>query len=137
MNGRPVQLVIALWVMSVAMTGSATAQTASRNGRLVVTVTDPNGGVVSGATVTVSGLDDTTKSGVIKPEKTADRGTATIESLLPGRYSVRAEAAGLEPNALKDIRIRPGENKHVIVLALKKIEESVTVSTDAQLAASD
>ena len=58
-------------------------------------------------------------------------------ALKPGRYQIRAEFEGFEPGELKDVRLRAGDNKHVVVLELKKLEETVTVSSDQVAAASD
>ena len=44
-------------VVAMALPSTAAAQTA-QDGRLIVTVVDPTGAVVPGATVTVGGLDD-------------------------------------------------------------------------------
>ena len=103
----------------------------------MVTVVDASGAVVPGATVTVSGLDDGARAPAFPPATSSDKGVATIERLLPGRYSIKAEFPGFELGVLPEVRIRRGDNRHVIVLPLKKMEESVTVAQNAQLAAAD
>jgi hypothetical protein len=115
----------------------ARAQTPARDGKLALTVTDPLGAVVQGATVTITGIDDTTKASTIAPLKTTDKGVGTIDTLIPGRYDIKAEFPGFELGVLKDVRIRSGENKHAVVLPLKKVEDSVTVTRDKQDAAAD
>src|SRR6185503_12729026 len=52
-------------------------------------------------------------------------------------YAIQAEFPGFEVGLLKDVRIRPGENKHVIVLAVRTVQDTVTVARDAQAAAAD
>src|SRR4030095_5395560 len=64
-------------------------------------------------------------------------GIATIPALAPGRYSVKAEFSGFDPGLLKDVRVRPGDNRHVIVLIIPKVQESVNVAQDAQAGAAD
>src|SRR4030095_8090023 len=64
-------------------------------------------------------------------------GIATIPALAPGRYSVKAEFSGFDPGLLKDVRVRPGDNRHVIVLIIPKVHESVNVAQDAQAGAAD
>ena len=67
----------------------------------------------------------------------SDKGIATVERLLPGRYRIQAEFPGFEIGVLPEVRVRRGDNKHVVVLPLKKMEESVTVAQNAQAAAAD
>jgi hypothetical protein len=110
---------------------------AARDARLVVTVVDPSGGVIPGATVTAAGQDDTTRAAAVRPATTTVNGVATIDALLPGRYSIEAEFGGFEKGVLKDVRLRRGDNKQVVVLGLKNVQESVTVAQDAQAAAAD
>src|SRR3954464_6834337 len=109
------------------------AQTA-QDGRLIVTVVDASGAVVPGATVTVSGLDDGARAAMFPPVTTSDKGVATVDRLLPGRYRIQAEFPGFELGVLPEVRVRRGDNRHVIVLPLKKMEESVTVAQNAQAA---
>ena len=109
----------------------------ARDARLIVTVVDPSGGVIPGATVTAAGLDDANRAAAVRPATTTVNGVATIDALLPGRYSIEAEFGGFEKGVLKDVRLRRGDNKHVVVLGLKNVQESVTVAQDAQAAAAD
>ena len=69
--------------------------------------------------------------------KSADSAVATIDRLLPGRYSIKAEFPGFDLGVLPEVRVRRGDNRHVIVLPLKKMEEAVTVAQNAQAAAAD
>jgi Carboxypeptidase regulatory-like domain/TonB dependent receptor-like, beta-barrel len=105
--------------------------------RAIVTVVDQSGAVVPDATVTLVGLDDATKANTIAPAKTSDKGVATLENLTPGRYAIHADFPGFEQGLLKDIRLRTGDNKHVVVLPIKKMESEVTVGRDAQAVAAD
>ena len=110
---------------------------ASREGRLIVTVVDATNAVIPGATVNVIGIDDATKKLTIAPMKTSDKGTATFERLPLGRYSVQGEFPGFEMGLVRDLRIKAGDNKHVMVLPIKGLTEEVTVGRDAQTTASD
>jgi hypothetical protein len=112
------------------------AQTA-RDGRLLVTVVDPSGAIVPDATVTVVGLETATKAIERLPVKSTDKGIATVDGLVPGRYSIQAEFPGFDLGLLRDVRVRVGDNKHLVVLPLKKIEDAVTVGPGTQSAASD
>ena len=134
------RLLVALVVLAALLTpGGAAAQTASQgaDGRLIITVVDPTGAVIPGAKVTVTSLDSGTKGAPLPPTATSDKGVATVEGLLPGRYRIQAEFAGFEIGVLSDVRIRRGDNKHVVILPLKGVEESVNVTQNAQAAAAD
>ena len=109
----------------------------AQNGRLIVTVVDSSGAVVPGATVTVNGLDDGARAPAFPPVTSSDKGVATIDRLLPGRYRIVAVFPGFETGVLPEVRVRRGDNRHVVILPLKKVEESVTVAQDAQAAAAD
>lgn len=105
--------------------------------RLIVTVVDPSGAVIPEAEVTLVGLEDATKAVAVAPAKTTDKGVATIESVAPGRYSIQASFPGFELGLVRDVRLRGGDNKHVVVLPIKKMESEVTVGRDAQAVAAD
>jgi hypothetical protein len=123
-------------VIVVLMASLAAAQ-APRDGRLLVTIVDQTKAVIPGATVTVTPLDTSPRAAAIAPAQTSDQGVATIAGVPPGRYMVQAEFPGFEVGILREVRVRSGDNKHVIVLAIKGFQDSVTVSRDAQIAASD
>ena len=115
----------------------AAAAQPARQARVQVTVVDPSNAVVQDATVVVVGLEAATQAVSPAPIKTNDKGMATVESLAPGRYSIRAEFPGFDLGLLRDVRLRPGDNRHVVVLPLTKLEDSVTVGRDAQAAGAD
>ena len=116
---------------------------------------DATGAVLPGAVVTVTATDAPASAprslgaparpasaphsvGATARQATAsDQGLATIGALAPGRYAIKAEFSGFEPGELTDVRLRAGDNKHVVALALTKVEETVTVGRDAQSAAAD
>ncbi len=98
---------------------------------LIVTVVDPSGGVIPGATVTIVDLNRTATTTI--------EGVATFESVAPGRYTIQAEFTGFDTGLLRDVPLRrAGERKRVTVtLPLKAVEDSVTVTRDPQAAAAD
>jgi hypothetical protein len=112
------------------------AQTAS-GGTLHITVVDQTNAVVVGATVTITGVDDTTRRVTVAPAQTNDAGVATIPGLPPGRYRIDVEFPGFEKRTLPDVRIRAGDNRQVALLSIGKMEAAVTVEQDKQQAASD
>jgi hypothetical protein len=131
------RVVSALLVCNLfAIVAPAPAQTA-RDTRLIITVTDPSGGVVPNAIVTVVGLDGAMNGAATTPLTTSQTGAVTFEGLAAGRYSVRAEFSGFGTGLLKEVRLRVGDNRHIVVLPLKNMQDSVTVVQDAQAAAVD
>src|SRR5688572_3892739 len=113
------------------------AAQAARDARVQVTVVDPSGLVVPEAAVTLVGLEPATQVVVLPEAKTTDKGIAIVERVTPGRYSIRAEFPGFDLGLLRDIRVRAGESRHVVILPLQKLEDAVTVSRDAQASAAD
>jgi hypothetical protein len=128
--GHSLSLVIAAIIL---VPSSAVAQTAQR-GRLTITVADPSGAVIPNVTVTLIGLEPSAKATPIPPAKTADKGSVIFEDLAVGRYSVRADFPGFEMGLLRDFRVNRGDNKHVVVLAIQNVAESVTVGAANQAA---
>jgi hypothetical protein len=109
-----------------------------RDARATITVVDQTGAIIQNATVTATPID-AGKSATAGEQKTTtnEKGIATIENLAPGRYKIVAEFPGFETRLLPDIRLKSGDNKHVAVLNIQGLQDSVTVSRDKQEAASD
>ena len=129
----------ALIVVSVALSlgvwaSSAVAQTPAA-GTLRVTVVDPSGAIIVGAKVAITRED--ASSAMPASAQTSDTGVASVPGLPPGRYTIQAEFPGFETHLIKDVRVRPGENKQVVVLPIQRVETSVTVEQDRQAAAAD
>ena len=122
--------------LSVLVAGTASGQT-TRDARLLVTVVDQSSSVLPTATVTVTGLEDATSKATLAPVQAGQNGIATLTGLVPGRYSIQAEFPGFDPATLKDVRLRLGDNRQTIVLAIQKMQESVNVGQDAQTSAAD
>src|SRR5512132_111721 len=131
------RLALVLLCAAVHLAGVQPLAAQAARARAIVTVVDPSGAVVPDASVTVVALDPGAVAATIPPVKTTDRGLATIENLAPGRYSVTASFPGFELGLLKDIRLRSGDNKHVVVLPIQKVQSEVTVGRDAQAVAAD
>ena len=56
-----------------------------------------------------------------------EAGVATIPGLKPGRYAIKAEFSGFEAGELNDVRLRAGDNKQQVELALTEFAETVEV----------
>ena len=114
------------------------AAQAARDGRLQITVVDETGAVLPEATVAIIGLEPATQAVTLAPVRTTDKGVAIVERVTPGRYSIRAEFPGFDLGLLRDIRVRAGsESRHIVVLPLPKLEDSVVVGRNVQEVAAD
>ena len=133
---RVIKSVLTLVLILICSVAPAHAQS-TRDGRVQVTVVDQSGGVVPGATVTLVGLETPTQAQAAPTATSGDNGIAVFERVVLGRYSVRAEFPGFDLGLLRDIRVRAGEQKHVIVLPLAKLEQNVTVGRNLQEVAAD
>ena len=87
-------------------------------GRILGTVTDQSGGVVSGATITVIDKD----RGVARTLTTDDAGEYNAPTLIPGTYIVRVEAKGF----------RRFERQNVVLEVGKEVRVDATVQTGEQ-----
>ena len=131
------------WLARAELVGVLVAFLASpalaqqRDTRMLITVIDQTNAVIPGATVTVSGAEPATQKTEHPPVQTSPNGLATIPGLTPGRYTARAEFQGFFPGVLKEVRIRQGDNRHIIVLLVENFAETVDVKQDAQAGAAD
>jgi hypothetical protein len=124
------------FMLLVCLAAPASAQQ-NRETRMLITVIDQTNAVIPGATVTVEGAEPATQKGVYPAVLTSPNGLATVTGLTPGRYIARAEFQGFYPGLLKEVRIRQGDNRHIIVLLVENFAETVEVKQDAQAGAAD
>src|SRR5207237_1784513 len=57
--------------------------------------------------------------------------------LAAGRYAIHVEAPGFEPADVRDYRVRSGDNRREVKLAIAKLAETVQVGRDPRERASD
>jgi len=117
-------LVVVMLALSPAL---ADAQAPDPAATLRVTVVDPSGAVIVGARVLVG--EATLDTGA--------RGDAVFTPLQPGRYTIQVESTGFEPATVRDVRVRAGENRREVKLAIARLAETVQVGRDPQERASD
>jgi hypothetical protein len=79
------------------------------NGRILGTVTDQSGGVVPGVTVTIIDKD----RGVARTLTTDDAGEYNAPNLIPGTYTVRAEARGFSRLDRENLQVGVGKEVRV------------------------
>jgi outer membrane receptor protein involved in Fe transport len=106
-----------------------------QTGTLRGSVTDPNGGVVAGATITAKNA----ASGASTPTTTNGEGSYVISNLVPGQYSVTVEQAGFSKKVVTDVTVGLGTITDLAVtLAVGTPAETVTVvSTGEELVTKD
>ena len=78
-------------------------------GRILGVVTDQQGAAVPGVTVTITD----TQRGVSRTLKTDDAGEFNAPNLLPGTYSVRAEAQGFKPTERTGVTLEVSQDLRV------------------------
>ncbi len=127
----------ALAVAAALVVVSPASAQQPRETRMLITVIDQTNAIIPDATVTVTGTEPATQKLEPAPVKTAPNGQAAIGGLTPGRYTARAEFQGFYPGVLKEVRLRPGDNRHIIVLLVENFQETVEVKQDAQAGAAD
>ena len=110
---------LVIFIAQVAVQGQTTT------GSLSGTITDPQGAVVAGATVTLT-------SNVATGERSAvtdSNGAFDFQALLPGTYAVNVEAKGFKKAIARDIVVSVALNTQVnIQLEIGLAGESVTVT---------
>lgn len=111
-------------LMLAAFATVSLAQNSSLNG----TVRDPQGAVVPGATVTLTGASGATRTAV-----TDDLGRYSFLQVTPGTYRIRTEQTGFKVAELTDVRLVVDTPKTLdIPLELGDLSEVVTVSTTSE-----
>jgi hypothetical protein len=118
---------LAAVVSALLFPALAAAQPVRADGTLRVTVVDQTGAVIVGAHVTVT---QATASASPAALDTGERGDALFAALDPGRYTIRVQSSGFEPAEAKDVRVRAGDNRHEMKLAIAKLAETVQVGRD-------
>jgi hypothetical protein len=128
---------IATLVVAALLAASQPFAEQPASGRLAVTVVDPSEAVIPNATVTVTGQDDATAAGGARTAATSGVGLATIDGLVPGRYTVKVEFPGFQAAVVRDVRVRGGETRRKVMLQIEKVDEQLTVARDKQTTALD
>jgi hypothetical protein len=99
-------------------------------GRITGTITDQTGGVVSGASVTVLDVD----RGASRVLTATDAGEYNAPNLLPGTYSVRAEAKGFKAVERQKILLEVGKELRVdLTLQPGEIAQTITITESLPL----
>src|SRR5512132_827584 len=114
-------LALASW-----MATPATAQTT--NGVIAGIVSDAQGGVLPGVTVTARNVD----TGATRNITTEADGRFRLAGLVPGRYELKAELQGFGTVTVPDVTVAVGsETTGKVTMQVQGLQESVTVTGEA------
>jgi carboxypeptidase family protein len=122
-----------LWIATLFLAsalGTAAAAAAQGEASAVVTgiVSDAQGGVLPGVTVTLRNAE----TGTVRNTVTEEGGQYRIAGLQPGRYDLNAELSGFAPKDVTGITLTIGLAVQVdLMLALQGIQEALTVTAQA------
>src|SRR5882762_1679656 len=120
----------ALGVMFCLLLTSSQVFSQGNAGRIVGTVVDQSGGSVSGATVTI--VD--TERGVARTLVTDDAGIYNAPNLIPGTYTIRAEAKGFKKLERQNVVLQVGQEIRVdLTVQPGAQEQTVTVTESVPL----
>jgi hypothetical protein len=116
--------------LAVTMVGGAPRAWAQFNSAIEGTVVDPQGGVIPGATVTITNEE----TGVTHTLTTTDAGYYRQPALPGGLYTVRISLSSFKTAVQEHIRVQVAETKTInLTLAPGAIDEQVTVTAAAPL----
>lgn len=135
-TGEPARVIHRCVALLIAVTWPVTPCTAQAvYGSIAGTVSDSNGGTVSGATLTISSLERGTADTVTSNAS----GYYLKDRLLPGRYELKAELTGFKTRVVAPIVVRVDAQTRVDpVLEPGEVTEWVTVNaTSGQLLKTD
>src|SRR5215210_373843 len=90
-------LLRAMTALFVLVMFSALAFGQTETGQISGTVTDPNGAVIPGATITVRSIN----SGAVRNATASDEGVYTVTNLQPGPYEVTAQSGSFAPSTTR------------------------------------
>jgi Carboxypeptidase regulatory-like domain len=131
-NFKLIRFVI-LFAYVLWATMTARAQSTTATGNIQGTLTDPSGAVVEGAKVTITNKD----TGQSNTVTTSSAGAYNSGTLVPGNYSVRAEAAGfktVEQGVVVKVGVVSGVNFSLQVGSTNTVvevaEQAVAVNTE-------
>ncbi|MGH9374511.1 MAG: carboxypeptidase regulatory-like domain-containing protein, partial [Vicinamibacterales bacterium] len=124
MRSRTRRLLVAL--VSLGVTLTATVAQAQYRASLQGTVTDAQGGVVPGATVTLVDKDTNRTLTVV----TNENGVYTFNALAPRPYTIEVELVGFKKAVLEDVRIL-GEQANTVDVQLEIGGATETVNVGA------
>jgi hypothetical protein len=115
-------------VVILALVGAGTAAAQNTSGAIAGTITDTQGGVLPGVSITVTNSE----TGVARTSVTEGDGRYRFAGLQPGRYDLKAELQGFSTVEVKNLVLTIGlEYPKDISMGVQTLQESVTVTGEA------
>jgi len=122
------RLLVSTVGLLLVVSASALAQTTSAT--LQGMVSDDQGGVLPGATATISNVE----TGLTRTATTDERGWYRVPALPPGRYQLRVELSGFVSYLRQNLTLTIGQEATVNVsLKIAGLQESVVITAEAPL----
>ncbi len=119
-------VLLVLFLCSAAV--PAMAQSQASTGQIQGIVTDTQGAVVAGATVTATNKE----TGLKRTSTSSDEGLYSIVLLPPGIYTVVAEFKGFAPTTLNEVEVTVGRTRDVnLAMGVSGVQEMVSVTAGA------
>ncbi len=110
--------------------GAPGAHAQDFRGAITGRITDPQGGRLPGATITVTHV----ATNVVTTTTTDSDGGYSLSYLAPGTYKVTAELSGFKKAAREGVEVRIGDRLELaMTLEVGNFEETVSVAADAPL----
>jgi hypothetical protein len=121
---------VSLGIAALILVSSLSVFAQAITGTLRGTVSDPNGGVVAGASVTAKHMG----TGISTPTTTNSQGQYIFSNLPPGTYTITVEAtSGFSKKAVTDINVPIGQVTDLpITLSVGAPTETVTVTSTGE-----
>ncbi len=122
--------VIRLWILPALFLLALVCQAASDRGAIQGTVSDPQGAVIGGVTVTIVN----TATNVTTTTTTNDAGYYLVSELVPGPYRVRFQITGFSVIELKDLEVKAGTTvTGSASLTVGSVSDTVSVTAENPL----
>src|SRR5579884_2906597 len=106
----------------MAFVGIATISAQTSNGTVIGVITDKTGATISGATVTITSVEN----GAVRTATTNSDGTYRIDSVLAGTYNITASANGFAKTVASG-QVVPASSIITVSLVLNVGQASDTV----------
>ena len=133
-SNQAASTIVARWATMALCTLLLTTGTALGQGSTTATVRgnvqDPSGGVLPGATITVTN----TGTKAVQTATSDERGQYQFAALFPGTYDLRVELSGFKSYERKGLTLSPNDNRGIDVrLDVGQQSETITVTAQQEV----